>query len=198
MLGVIFLFLGIIIFLFFFWKRLKEDYSSERIFSTAFYILFGIGAGFLAVWFFKYQQFWFWASSLGFISGFLLGNYKFELQFFESLEAASIGVLFLLGLIFLADSITFSNTFSLAGFGVIFLLIGFWFFLESKYKNFSWYKSGRVGFSGLLVAGLFFLIRAGVATAFPTVLSFVGGVEGIVSGIVAFSFFLGLYNLSRV
>jgi len=57
MLGVIFLFLGIIIFLFFFWKRLKEDYSSERIFSTAFYILFGIGAGFLAVWFFKYQQF---------------------------------------------------------------------------------------------------------------------------------------------
>ncbi|KKT33345.1 MAG: hypothetical protein UW21_C0012G0005 [Candidatus Woesebacteria bacterium GW2011_GWB1_44_11b] len=55
-----------------------------------------------------------------------------------------------------------------------------------------------MGFSGLLVAGLFFLIRAGVATAFPTVLSFVGGVEGTVSGIVAFAFFLGLYNLSRV
>ena len=38
---------GILVFLFLFWKRLRDDYSSEIIFKTAFDILIGIGVGLL-------------------------------------------------------------------------------------------------------------------------------------------------------
>jgi hypothetical protein len=84
----------------------------------------------------------------------------------------------------------------LAAVATLILIVTFYFF-ETKYKNFSWYKSGKVGFSGLAVLGIFFLVRALVALSFSFVLSFAGKFESVFSGITAFLFFLGVFNLAR-
>jgi len=56
--------IGVLFFFFLFWKKLKEDYDSESIFTFAVFIAAGIG-----IFSFISQrilpQWWFWASCLG-------------------------------------------------------------------------------------------------------------------------------------
>jgi hypothetical protein len=102
-----------------------------------------------------------------------------------------------LGVIFLSDSIEKSNPASFIGFIVIILLIVLFYFLDAHYKKFTWYKSGRVGFTGLTTLGLLLLLRAAVAPIVPDMLSFSGKYEAIISGILAFVSFLLVFNLAR-
>jgi len=193
---IIFNLLGILVFLFIFWKRLKEDYPSSQIFTTGFYIIIGIflamtiSAKMLKPW-------WFWLSFSTAISGLVLAVLKFKLKFFETFEAGVIATLPWLGLAFLSDSIQKSNLVSFVSFVVTTLLIVLFYFLDAHYKRFSWYKSGRVGFTGLTTLGLFFLLRAAVAPVIPNVLSFSGKYEAVISGILAFISFLLVFNLAR-
>ena len=188
--------LGIVIFLFIFWNKQREDYPSGEIFSTSFYILSSIGLGLLVSS--KYfPAWWFWASIAGIILGLGLGLLRFRFRFFESLEAIIIGLLPWLSLVFLSDSISSSSIFSFGAFAVVVALMGLDHFLDRHYKGFSWYRSGRIGFSGLTVAGAFFLIRAAVASFLPFVLSFVESFEAILSGVAAFILFLLTFNLAR-
>ena len=196
MAGMIFNLLGIFVFLFLFWKRLKEDYITNQIFSTASLILIGIILSNLIAKSF-FPDWWFWLGFTGILSGLSLAIFRYGLRFFETSDAAVVSLLPWLGLIFLADSIANSSLTSLIGSLIILALSLLYFFFDTHYKKFFWYKSGRVGFSGFSIMGIFFLIRAAVAVAFPTVLSFSSNYESLLSGITAFISFLLVFNLAQ-
>lgn len=187
---------GILVFLFVFWRRIKEDYAGDVIFTVGFLVVAGIILGNLVskqlfpIW-------WFWASILGAALGILLGIVRFSLRPLETLEAAILGLLPWVILIFWLDSIKNSSLVSLIYSVGILALLGLFYFLDGHYKDFTWYKSGRVGFAGLTVAGFFFILRAAIAIFFPSVLSFVGKFEALVSALSAFIFFLLIFNLAR-
>lgn len=185
-----------LIFLFIFWKKLKEDYASEIIFSTSTFILVGILTGFLLsskffpVWFF-------WSEFLGAGSGLLYGIWRFKIRPYEAVEGCVISLFPWLAYLFVKDSVVNSSIISFAAFLVILALIFTYFFLDMRYKSFAWYKSGRAGFSGLATLGLFFLTRSTLAIFFHDVLSFTGKYEAYISGSFAFLVFLLVFNLSR-
>lgn len=192
----VFTLLGLFLMAFFLWRRLKEDYSSEIVFSLAALIILGISLGyFVSLRYFP--GWWFWLEAFGAFLGFSLAIFKYDLKFFETFEAVFIGLIFWFGA-FIAG-----NLIKVPGYPSFFYLlsalalIGLFYFLDRRYKNFSWYKSGRIGVSGLMVAGIFFLIRVVIATFFPFVLSFAGRGEIILSAICAFSLFLLIYNIAR-
>lgn len=189
--------LGILIFAFLFWRKEKEDYLPNQIFTTFFLILLGVSL-FLLISKFFLPGAWFWLSMLGFMAGFFLSALKLGLRIYETLEAALASVLPWLSFSYLSDSITSTSWFSLIGFGITLGTFFLYLSLNTRYKNFSWYKSGRIGFAGLTSIGIYFLIRGLIAIFFPFVLSFVGDFEPILSGIAAFAFFSMVFNLSRI
>jgi len=189
--------LAILIFLFLFWKRLKEDYAAGVIFESATYILVGIGIGwmisarFFPVWFF-------WTSFFGGTIGFSLAILKFKVKFYETLEAFVIAALPWLGLIFLMDSVVKASLSSFLAFLAILLMVFVTYYFDTHYKRFTWYRSGRIGFAGLAAASLIFLVRFAIAIVKVPMLSFVGRSEEIISGALAFISFLLLFNLGRI
>jgi len=187
---------GILVFLFLFWRRLREDYSANAIFSTALYMLLGVGAASYLSWR-LFPSWWFWASFFGTSLGLTFGILRYRLRIFETVEASVISLLPWLGLTFLIDSLTNTNLTSSVGAAAILGLIVAFFLLDKHYKSFSWYKSGRVGFSGLTILGLFFLSRAAIAASITNVLSFSGKYEVFLSAVLAFVSFLLVFNLSR-
>lgn len=188
--------LGIVLFIFLFWKRLKEDYSTDMIFTTCLYALLGIGIfRFLSLKFFP--SWWFWLSFLGLIAGLTLGILKFHLRVYETLEASTISFLPWLSLVFLLDSINNFSTYSFAAFVFCLVLVFVFYFLETHYKNFSWYRSGRIGFAGLATLGFLFLTRTAIAIIPFKMLSFAGIYEAYISGILTFVCFALVANLAR-
>ncbi len=187
---------AIIVFLFIFWKRLKEDYSTTLIFNSAFVIIVSVLVGnLIAIKFFP--SWWFWASVFGAIAGYVLSVIRFKLAIHETLEALVISLLPWLGSVFVFNFITGREVATGIGFFVIAVLIFSYFLLDMHYKSFTWYKSGRVGFSGLTILGIFFLLRAAIAIIFPDVLSFTGNIDAILSSVFSFASFIAVFNLSR-
>jgi len=187
---------GVFIFLYLFWKRLKDDYLSEQLFTTSIYALSGIGLGFI-ISRFLFQAWWFWLVVLGVVLGAGIGILKFRLRVFEVIEALAFSLLPWIGLTFVSDSITHLSLPSFLGFVVCVLLLALFIYFDRHYKGFSWYSSGRVGFSGLLILGIFFSIRALVAIFFPFVLSFVGKQEPPAAGLAAILFYFLVFNLAK-
>lgn len=189
-------FLGILALLFIFWKRLKEDYASEIIFKSAIFILVGIGVGW--GWSQRFFPNWFfWTSLTGALMGLLLAILKFKLKFYESLEAFIISSFPWLAFMFLEDSVVNSSLSSFLAFVAVLIVVFVSYWLDTHYKGFTWYKSGRIGFAGLATAALVFLVRSILATGGVTMLSFVGRLESVLSGIAAFICFLLLFDLAR-
>lgn len=187
---------GSLVFLFLFWKKLREDYSSEIIFKCGFSILFGVVLGyFLAI---KFAPAWFlWAEFLGAIIGLSIGSYQLGIRFYETLEAMTISFLPSVSLMFLEDSVANSSFISFIAFLVVLVFIFVYYFLDLHYKNFSWYRSGKIGFSGLATLGIIFLTRSLLALLRLPVLSFVDKFEPMVSGVMAFICFLLILNLGK-
>lgn len=187
---------GIILFLFLFWKRLKDDYSSNIVFSVSFFVLLGTCLGYLISAYF-FPRWFFWLEAFGSFLGFTIGIIKYNTRFFETFEALFISFLPWLTLFYLAEFIKKPGwavgVIVLVNFGLILLFD----FVSTRYKNFSWYKSGKIGLAGLLTSGAFFLTRAAIATLLPSVVSFSGRSETILSGVCAFTIFLLIYNLSK-
>jgi hypothetical protein len=188
--------LGVLIFLFILWKRLKEDYASQVVFSSAFYILLGLTVGYLVTFFF-FKQWFFWGAFVGSMLGLGISVFKLRLRFYETFEAMVLSFLPALSLIFLKDSVINSSLVSFSAFLVVLFVIFVFSFLDGHYREFTWYTSGKIGFVGLSTLGFFFLIRTGVAIFFHDVLSFVGKSEVFVSGTLAFICFLMIFNLAR-
>lgn len=196
MLSIFFNIFGVLVFLFVFWKRLKEDYASKMIFTSSFYMLVGLFAGKLVSFYF-FPLWWFWSGFLGVSLGFVLGVLRFKLRAFEAIDAAVPGLLLWFSFLFLGNAISFSSLSSLIASAFLVVLTVLYFVLDGHYKSFAWYKSGRIGFSGLTVLGVFFLARAVVAATFHNVLSFVGTLDIIISAVAAFASFLTVFNLAR-
>jgi hypothetical protein len=188
--------LGYLVFLFLFWRKLKEDYSAQPIFTTGFYILLSFLIFFFIAFKFLFA-YWFWFSLLGIGVGLTIGILRFRLKLYEVIEATICGVFIWLALVFLNDSVIHSSIFSFAGFAVAIAIVGIYYFLDGHYHTFTWYKSGKIGFAGLTSAGIFFLVRAIIAGFYPFVLSFSGKYELYLSAIASFIFFLLTYNLAR-
>ncbi len=176
---------------------MKEDYASEIIFKAALSVFLGILLGWaLSLRFFP--KWFLWSEFLGFILGMVSAIYFLKIKFYESFEAAVISALPWLGFLFLKDSVVGSVLSSFLAFLAILLIVFVSYWLDINYKNFTWYKSGKIGFAGLACLALIFLIRSAVALTGISVLSFVGKFEATLSGASAFICFLLLYNLGRI
>jgi hypothetical protein len=186
---------GVLMFLFLFWKRQKEDFSSEIIFRLATHILVGIGIGGLTSLYLI--EYWIWLSFLGGLIGLLSAIYRLKTKFHEIFEAFVIGALPWLSGVFLLHSVRERSLSSFLGFLVILIIIFVSYWLDAHYKNFSWYKSGKIGFTGLATLAIIFAFRSGLAIAGVSVLSFVGKFEHILSGVGLLASLLLLINLGR-
>lgn len=188
--------LGILTFLFIFWKRLKDDYASEIIFETSIYIFLGIAVSQL-VSFKLFPEWFFWTSAVGAAVGLYLGTLRFRIRFYESLEATVIGLLPWLSLIFLKDSVIHSSLSSFLAFIGTLIIIFTFYYLDTHYRNFTWYRSGKVGFAGLSTLVIIFIARSAIALSKLSVLSSLSKYEIFVSGVAAVLSFILLYSLSR-
>ncbi|MBU1894578.1 MAG: hypothetical protein KJ983_02015, partial [Candidatus Omnitrophica bacterium] len=126
--------IGILLFLFLFWKKLKEDYESEIIFTSAFYILSGIAGGLLISARFL-PNWWFWLAFLGSTVAFIIAVTKFKLRILEAAEAWIVANLSLFGLAMLADYI--QEPILTSGIGTILILVLFvsYFIIDKHYKS---------------------------------------------------------------
>ena len=140
---------------------------------------------------------WFWLSIVFISFGFLIGIYRFKLRIFEVIEALVVSLLPLVAIVFLRNYLSTQSIYLLFASLVSLFLFVVFLVIDKHYKRFTWYKSGRIGFSGLTIFGIFFLIRAIVAVFLPSMLSFSGKYEVYLSAIVAFAAFLTLFNLAR-
>jgi hypothetical protein len=186
---------SVIVFQYFFWKKLKDDYSQYQIFTSGFYSLFGIAAGFIISHLY-FPAYWFWCSLIGSISGLLIGRYRLRMKFFETLEAWIIGSLSIFLIYNIYDITGEPSLDRVIGMIAVILLIVLFFYINKRYKKYVWYRSGKVGFSGLLVAGLYFVFRASFSV-FSGIMNKSAIPDAIASSIVAFVSFLTLYNLAK-
>jgi len=199
--------IGIFSFLFLFWKRLKEDYSAPLIFSAGFSLVgFVLAGSFIFNIASKYistsgvlnpAELWFWGAFVGFLVGLWYSIVKFKLKSVEILEASALGFSVWLALGYMLNFFKSRNVYSgLLGVAVVISIVLF-YFLDKRYKSFSWYKSGRLGFSGIFVSGFYFTLRVIFASLAPTTFSIIGKIDIIFSAVVAFLLFFSLYNLSE-
>lgn len=180
--------LGIFVFLFSLWKRLKDDYHYEKVFNLAVFILIGLSLGFftsLKI----FNSYWFWLEIVGIALGFTFAIKSQKIKFIESFEGLVIGLLPWLGLYYLANAILTHNLISFLYFWLTAVSVFLFFFLDVQYKKFTWYKSGRVGFSGIVTLAIFFVLRAG--------LFYVNIFEVVLSLTTSLLLIILLYNLSR-
>ena len=188
--------LGALVFLFVFWKRLKEDYAVEMIFETCFYVLLAILIGWLISLKFS-PEYFLWAVFASSILGLYIGVLRFKLRFYEALETLVIASLPWLSFIFLKDSVVNSSLSSFIGFLVILIIIFAFYFLDTHYREFTWYKSGKVGFAGLSTLAIIFAIRTATFLAGIRMLSYLYHYEAILSGFMILISLVLLWNLSH-
>lgn len=188
--------IGAFVFLYLFWKRLRDDYLSEQLFTTSFFVIIGLAIG-LFVSRLIANEWWFWFGLGGICLGVAAAVYRYKLRVFEVVEALAFSFIPWMGLVFVSDSINNLSLSSFVGFVICALLLALFIYFDRHYKNFSWYASGRVGFSGLTVGAIFFSLRGLVALFFPFVLSFVGKYEVALSMVSAFIFYLLVFRLSK-
>jgi len=203
------IFMGALFYLFFYWHRLKDDYDSFQIFTSSFIILLSLITFSLLAHFFLAprlrpsallapQGIWFWGAVSGFFLAHLLCARRLRLKYLETFEANIFGLLFPLLFLFIGHALIRPSLIAYLSTGFIAISILFFLFLNSHYKKFTWYRSGRIGFAGLVTAGSLFLARAAVALHFPTMLSLSGRVEMVASAAVSFILFFAVYNLAEL
>ena len=145
-----------------------------------------------------FPRYFLWASFLGGFLGLEVSVFRLRLKFYEVFESFIIAALPWVGFVFLADSVVHSSLSSFLGFLVILILVFISYYLSAHYKNFGWYKSGKIGFAGMSTLGIVFAIRFILAIFHSTVLSFVGQIEVFISGVGMLVSFLLLLNLGRL
>lgn len=187
--------LGVILLFFLLWKRLKDDYHYEKIFNLGSIVLIGVVVVDVATRYFL-QNYWFWIQVVVILALFLWVLSKQKLKFFESLDALIIGLLPWLGLGYLVDSIKNSSLSSFLSFWIILLFIFAYFFLDSQYRRFTWYRSGRVGFAGVVVACLLFISRIILYLIYPQTTSYVSIYDPYLSATFAIVFLFLTYKLT--
>ena len=138
-LEIVFVLLSSFLFLFVYYRKLKEDFLPSQIFRDGTLILFCTGVGAL-ISFFIAQQLWFWLSTIGFIIGLIFALIRSRIPILEGLEAASLGALWLLLFYYVFQLITKPTIPEWVGFGGIILTFLIYLFFTFNYKKFTWYR----------------------------------------------------------
>ena len=136
------------------------------------------------------QGLWFWAvMATLFVSQMVIARLT-QMKYYEVFEASALSSLYLLISFFISQTL-------FLGAGLILGLVAFYYFLEHNYKQFAWYRSGKVGFSALTTLAIFFLVRALVAFVAPEALLLFGKIDTIISSLAAMITFASLYQLAQ-
>lgn len=162
--------IGLFFFSFVFWKKLREDYPNEHIFT---FTLLAFLGGILGWWLSSQllPGFVFW-STLVTGSAFALWALKrFEFRFFEVADSISPAWFWLSFFTFLGLGLPKDVLLLLESLVSLFSAFIYKIIL-SRYRTFSWYPSGKVGFAGAIALAFYFLLRASVAIFAFFVLSF--------------------------
>jgi len=144
------------------------------------------------------ENLWFWFAVVFYTISLFLVIYRFKMRFFETFEASAVGILLWFIVVFVSFSLSRPTPLSLLSSLYLVFLPLLFLYLDKKYKNISWYKSGKVGFSGLFTLGIFFLTRSLVAIASFPVLSLSGRFDIVLSAAMSFLLFFAVYNLSQL
>ena len=215
--GYLFLGLGFILSLFFFWRRLKDDYLGSQIFNVSFLTIFIasvliFSSNFLVqkksslLLYFNPQTLWFWPLTLSFFIGLFLASKYYGFKFYEAADSAISALFVFLVFTFLSFFIFSQNALFLLPVIFISFFLGLYLWMNKNYKRFTWYRSGRLGFAGLTSFGIFLVVRSIVALTLPFMLSlvsfpcagctFTGPADTLIGAVVSFIVFLNLFNLS--
>lgn len=201
---VITYFFALIGYLFIYWRRLKEDYAPQVIFASGFIIIISIAvASLIALIAFGSVSYAFWIAIGIYLVAFYFVLKKYRLRGYETFEASGMGLLFIVLVSSLWSFVASPNpaSFVLVLLPILAHLI--FGFLDSRYKRFTWYSSGRVGFAGLTAILLYFLMRSVVVVFAPsTMLSFsgsivLGKIDIVFCGITAALLFIYIYSLAK-
>lgn len=186
--------LGFLLFFFLFWKRLKEDYHYEKIFNLGFVVIFGLITG-LIISRFIFQSYWYWISTISILVFYFIYISRQKIKFFESFEVLIISFLPWVSLFFLTDSVQKSSLSSFLLFWVTLIAIFIFFLVNSQYRKFTWYKSGRVGLAGLSACLFYYISRIIIFLIYPQSTSLVPLYEIYFSSTFTLVIFLLTYKL---
>jgi len=138
--------IGALVFLFLYWKKLRDDYSRDTVFTTGLFVVIGsiaggVGGNLLSKVLMENRVFvpqgtWFWGSVLVSFVFFLFGVRKKKLRFFETFEAYGMGIIVWFAIF--ASILYWPLSLVLIMFFILYLI------LNKYYKRFSWYQSGRL------------------------------------------------------
>lgn len=187
--------IGALLFLFSFWRRLKDDYFENQIFTTGLYCMFFVIV-FLCTSKYFLPSYEFWFALIGILVGLAVANFRYKMRFYECLEA-SVHALFLPVIVALfSHGIVKRQAESFFAAAGVIALVGLYYFLRLHYKKISWYKSGRIGFAGISVLSVFFIARAVLAISFPHMIS-LSSYDWVLSSIFAIISVLALLYLTN-
>ena len=167
-------FLAIIYTSFLFWRKLKEDYKDEEIFSLSLLVLgvggflgrlvFILASGGILVSFFDFKNHPGFSLPVAYLTGFLLvriWSKRRQWDFWSLADnfAAPFLVLVLVFAAFQFIKELFANTVSVKPLGLfiislVVILLNQW--IGKKYRSFLWYRSGKIGFIGCFSSLAFF------------------------------------------
>lgn len=150
--------MALIVFLYVFWKRLKDDYIANQIFSVAFLSIAGFISAVIYLKLFSFN--WsFWGITVGVIFGMLVGVYRFKIKLLDALNSEIvawspliIGAGVFTG-ITLADNLMIILSLI---FGILYLSNDLILKLVQDVTKF---KYGRSHISGLIVISLYMVLR---------------------------------------
>lgn len=188
---------GILLFSFIYWQKLKDDYSAEKIFNSQLLILISLLFSFFLIKIFNISNYWFWLSFVFLLLVQIIITLRLKFKFYESMDALIISILPLFSLVYLIDSINNSSLISFLVFWFGLLCIFIYLVLNNYYKSFTWYKSGKVGFAGIATLGCLFLVRFIFVFIKSDINSFIPTFEAYFSAIVFSTSFLLIFFLSK-
>lgn len=166
---LVLLLLGAFLFSFILWRKLKEDWPHEHIFTFTLFTLLGGTLGWWVSSLF-FPGLLFWATFFAGSAFALWALKRFGLRFFEVADSIVPAWFWLSLFIFLGRS--FGSRLFLFEAGASLVSIFIYNFFLSRYRAFSWYPSGKVGFAGLAGLSLYFLLRASIEILAYLMLSF--------------------------
>ena len=147
-----------------FWRRLKEDSREEEIFGLTLFISGGsLFLSWASVFLFSSSQFFFPLAFLGAVLAVRFWSLRFKVNVWEVFDAMSLPFLFFLLFGGIGSLLGSGNLWDWRYIGVSFLGFGAWKFSRKRYRSFSWYKSGKIGFLFWTISFIVFLLLSVLA-----------------------------------
>lgn len=194
--GVFLISVAIFVYLFVYWRELKDDSIASQIFSSSIIVLiFSMSSHFVTNYFLKDYKMLILILVFG-VSYIFAMKYN-RIKLYEGFDAIVISTLN--SLAFLSLFLYKNWEFKWIIFYVsIYLCILIFHLVRKNYKSFIWYTSGKRGFAGLFTVGVFFLFRSLLFFIDPEYLPYLNSYDIFVSGLISLSAFLNIFMLAKI